>query len=130
MILSTERIGIVVVTDGPDLAGILSERDIIRAIRVHGASALALQTDAVMTKGVVSCGVNDSLADVLAEMSRNTIRHMPVMDDGKVIGLISVRDVLDFQQHMLKADIARRMEDAKALEEAHSNLEKAFEART
>lgn len=129
-ILSTERIGVVLVTDENGLAGILSERDFIRAMSEHGVTALDLSAESIMTGGVVSCTAGDSLADVLAHMSLQGIRHMPVLSGQRVIGLISIRDVLDFQQQMLMADIERRKEDAIALSEAFTNLEAAFEART
>ena len=67
---------------------------------------------------------------MLALMSRHTIRHLPIMNDDRVVGLLSVRDILNFQQQMLIADLARREEDAKALGEAYAALQTAFEQRT
>ena len=84
----------------------------------------------VMTAIVITCLATADLASVLALMSLHTIRHVPVVHDGKVIGLVSIRDILDFQQQLLVADISRREEDAKALREAHAKLEAAFQIRT
>lgn len=128
--MSTQRIGTVLVTDGDRLAGIISERDVIRAMTDHGAGAENLLAENIMTADVVTCSPETGVADVLSEMSQNTIRHMPVVTGDRVVGLISVRDVLDFQQQMLVADIERRKQDAVALTEAHANLTAAFEART
>ena len=129
-ILASERMGTVLVTDEHGLAGIVSERDIIRAISEYGAAAMDLPAASIMHEGVITCTGEDSLAEILAQMSRHTIRHMPVLSHEQVVGLVSIRDILNFQQQMFVADIERRKQDSKALEEAFSNLEAAFEART
>lgn len=129
-ILASERMGTVLVTDEHGLAGIISERDIIRAMSEHGAAAIELPAARIMSEGVITCTGEDSLAEILAQMSSHTIRHMPVLSNKQVVGLVSIRDILNFQQQMFVADIERRKQDSKALEEAFSNLEAAFEART
>jgi signal transduction histidine kinase len=83
-----------------------------------------------MTVEVITCAVTEDIANVLALMSLHTIRHVPVVDADRIVGLLSVRDLLDFQQQMLIADIDRRKQDAAALREAHARLEKAFRRRT
>lgn len=129
-ILSTEQVGTVLVIDDQGLAGIISERDVMRIMAEQGAKAVDLRADRIMTERVTTCTPEASLADVLAQMSRHAIRHMPVLAGQRILGLISVRDVLDFQQHLLMADIERRKEDEAALREAYNNLESAFKART
>jgi len=129
-LLSAQNIGTVLVIGEKGLEGIISERDMISAFsRFGGASEDRCAAD-VMTATVITCLATADLAGVLALMSHHTIRHVPVVHDGKVVGLVSVRDILDFQQQLLIADIARREEDTQALREAHAKLEDAFEIRT
>ena len=129
--LSAEQVGTVLVIDDQGLAGIISERDIMRIMAEHGPKAVDLRADRIMTEHVITCTPEAGLADVLAQMSRHQIRHMPVAGGGRrILGLISVRDVLNFQQHLLMADIERRKEDEGALRDAYNNLESAFKART
>ena len=129
-LLSTEQIGTVLVIGNDGLEGIISERDIIEAVsRFGNAAANKLAAD-VMTSTVITCPVTAELADILALMSKHSIRHVPVTEDDGVVGLVSIRDLLDFQQQMLLADINRREQDAKDLQKAHKKLEAAFETRT
>ena len=116
--------------EGGALAGIISERDIIRAFATRGASIGQLRAEDLMTKQVLTCAPETSLPDVLALMSTNGIRHLPVVRGHELVGLISVRDVLDTQQQLLIADFERRKKDSEALREAHVRLEKAFAEKT
>ncbi len=94
-LLSTKRIGTVVVSaDGASLDGILSERDIVREIGKRGAIVLDDPVSALMTKKISTCGPNDSALDVLEMMTNGRFRHMPVMEDGKMLGLISIGDTV------------------------------------
>ena len=94
-ILSEKRIGTVVVSsDGNALDGILSERDIVRELGRHGVSLMAEPASAIMTAKLVTCGSSDRADDVLAKMTEGRFRHIPVVDDGKMIGLISIGDVV------------------------------------
>jgi len=94
-LLSTHRIGAVVIrgTAGR-LAGILSERDIMRAISEHGAEALALPVGQVMTREVVTAGEDESIAGIMERMTSGKFRHLPVVSGGKLIGLVSIGDVV------------------------------------
>ncbi len=94
-ILSEKRIGTLVVSksDGA-LDGILSERDIVREIGRHGVSLMAEPVSKIMTSKLVTCGSGDTADGVLAMMTKGRFRHMPVMDDGAMIGLISIGDVV------------------------------------
>ena len=129
-LLFTEKIGTVLVIGDAGLEGIISERDIIAALSRFGKSTTDKLAVDIMTAAVVTCPVTEDPANMLALMSRHTIRHLPIMNDDRVVGLLSVRDILNFQQQMLIADLARREEDAKALGEAYAALQTAFEQRT
>jgi CBS domain-containing protein len=94
-LLSTHRIGAVLIRGaGGRLSGILSERDIMRAISEHGATALTLPVGQVMTRNVVTCGEDDSIASIMERMTEGKFRHMPVLSKGELIGLVSIGDVV------------------------------------
>ena len=94
-LLSTHRIGAVVINGaGGRLAGILSERDIVRAVSDHGADALTLSVGQVMTRNVMTCGEDDSIADIMEKMTSGKFRHLPVLNNGKLVGVVSIGDVV------------------------------------
>lgn len=94
-LLGAHRIGAVVIRGaGGRLAGILSERDIVRAISEKGAEALALTVGQVMTRNVATCGEDDSVASIMERMTAGKFRHMPVMAKGELLGVISIGDVV------------------------------------
>ena len=94
-LLSTHRIGAVIIRGaGGRLAGILSERDIVRALAEHGAAALDLPVGQVMTRNVATCGEEDIVASIMERMTAGKFRHMPVVENDKLIGLISIGDVV------------------------------------
>lgn len=94
-LLAAHRIGAVVIRGaGGRLAGILSERDIVRALAEHGAGALALPVAKVMTREVETCGEDDSVAAIMERMTAGKFRHLPVTSDGRLVGLISIGDVV------------------------------------
>jgi CBS domain-containing protein len=97
-ILAEKKIGAVVVigggTEGDAVSGILSERDIVRAIAAQGEKALGKQASDFMTENVVTCGLHDSNDDVMQIMTGGRFRHVPVVEDGKLAGIISIGDVV------------------------------------
>ena len=94
-LLSAKRIGAVIVSpDGAQLAGILSERDIVRELGRRGAACLDDKVEALMTRDVVSCVPGDRTNDVLQRMTDGRFRHMPVMQGDQMVGLISIGDVV------------------------------------
>jgi CBS domain-containing protein len=94
-LLVAHRIGALVIRGaGGRLAGILSERDIVRALAERGAAALGLPVGQVMTREVETCGENDSVASLMERMTAGKFRHMPVVEQGRLIGLISIGDVV------------------------------------
>jgi CBS domain-containing protein len=94
-LLAQHRIGAVVVTGaGQRIVGIVSERDIVRALAKEGASALDLPLTEVMTRKVVTCACSESIADLMERMTGGKFRHLPVVDDGQLVGIISIGDVV------------------------------------
>ncbi len=94
-LLSEKRIGTVVVSaDGETLDGILSERDIVREMGKRGITCLTEPVSVMMTSKLVTCKPSDTAIEVLEVMTNGRFRHLPVMDDGKMIGLISIGDAV------------------------------------
>ncbi|MGR3837124.1 MAG: CBS domain-containing protein [Cognatishimia sp.] len=94
-ILAEKRIGTVVVSaDGKAAVGILSERDIVRELAKRGASCMSDSVDNVMTANPVTCGLGDSADSVLERMTEGRFRHMPVCEDGEMVGLVTLGDVV------------------------------------
>ena len=93
--LSTRRIGSVLVLDGEgSVAGIVSERDLVRALASHGAKAMELEARQVMTRDVVTCDPDDSIDQVMQTMTSGRFRHLPVVRHGELLGLVSIGDVV------------------------------------
>jgi len=108
--MSMRGIGSLVVT-GPDdeLIGVVGERDVVRAIDHHGARFEELRVRDVVNQSVATCAVNDDLSEVMRRMTATRSRHMPVLEDSKVVGLISIGDVvkhrlgeLELETHVLR----------------------------
>ena len=98
-LMVTENIGALVVTDvvlteGSTVVGMLSERDIVRALITSGQDVLKMPIEKLMTKKLISCGPDDELADVMEKMDRYGIRHLPVLEEHTLVGVLSVRDVI------------------------------------
>lgn len=94
-LLAARRIGAVVILGaGGRLAGILSERDIVRTIAEQGAQALSLPVSQVMTRNVATCSEDDDIATIMERMTEGKFRHMPVVVKGQMIGLVSIGDVV------------------------------------
>lgn len=94
-ILSEKRIGTVIVSSNGETAdGILSERDIVREIGARGAGCLTHEVSSLMTSKLVTCSAKDQADEVLKKMTEGRFRHMPVIEDGKLHGIISLGDVV------------------------------------
>ncbi|WP_306249671.1 CBS domain-containing protein [Parvularcula sp. IMCC14364] len=94
-VLGEKNIGAVVVTDGDgSVCGILSERDVVRHMSRSGPGILTAAVDDYMTKNVVTCTRDADLQDVMEIMSKRRIRHLPVVEDGKLVGIVSIGDVV------------------------------------
>lgn len=93
--LSSRRIGAVVVSsDGKEVQGILSERDVVRELGRRGPACLSDAVHRVMTAKVVTCGRSDEAHEVLQKMTDGRFRHLPVVEAGQMVGLISIGDVV------------------------------------
>ena len=93
--LRAKNIGAVVVsTDGRHLQGIISERDIVQALAGHGEAALAMTAADLMTRAVVTCPPSESVTYLMRIMTRRRIRHIPVIEDGELAGIVSIGDVV------------------------------------
>jgi CBS domain-containing protein len=106
-VLSERKIGAVLVMNEGRIEGILSERDIVRVLGERGARVLDEPVSAVMTRKVVSCRESDTVGGLMEMMTLGKFRHLPVVEDGKVVGLISIGDV-----------VKRRVQEYEAEQEA------------
>ncbi|WP_407151820.1 CBS domain-containing protein [Bradyrhizobium sp. ORS 86] len=93
-LLGERKIGAVLVMDQDRMEGILSERDIVRVLGQRGAAVLDEPVSAVMTKKVVSCRETDTVSGIMEMMTTGKFRHLPVLEGGKVVGLISIGDIV------------------------------------
>ena len=109
--LTERKIGaVVVVDDARKVLGILSERDIVRAMAERGEGAMAQQVAAIMTRKVVQCRESSSVNEVMEIMTNGRFRHLPVEVDGKLGGIVSIGDVVRRRIE----EIEREAEDMKA----------------
>ncbi len=104
-LLAEHKIGALVVSDdGVRVAGIVSERDIVHHIAHQGASTLDQPVSAIMTDQVVCCGRDDTVESVLETMTRRRFRHAPVLEDGKMIGIVSIGDIVKARMDDVEAE--------------------------
>jgi CBS domain-containing protein len=96
-LLGERKIGAVLVMNGGRIEGILSERDIVRVLGERGAGVLDEPVSAVMTRKVVSCRSADTVAAIMEMMTLGKFRHLPVLEGEKVVGLISIGDVVKWR---------------------------------
>jgi CBS domain-containing protein len=93
--LISRNIGALVVTeDGGGVDGIISERDIVHALTDRGAGLLSVKVAEVMTRRVITCEPSDTIEKLMAEMTNRRIRHFPVVQDGRLCGIVSIGDVV------------------------------------
>lgn len=98
------KIGALPVMDGDDLQGIVSERDMFRAVYQNRKSALNIKVGDIMTRDIVIGFLDDDVENVLALMTKNRFRHLPIMDHQKLIGIISIGDVVAAKTTKLKVE--------------------------
>ena len=103
--LKLKRIGAFVVSqDGSTVLGIVSERDIVYGLAEHGPKLLALPVSEVMTSQVVTCTPEDNVTAIMARMTRYRVRHLPVVQDGKLAGIVSIGDVIKYRLDELEME--------------------------
>ncbi|MGH3633482.1 CBS domain-containing protein [Mycobacterium sp.] len=101
------NIGAMVVV-GPDgVVGIVSERDIVRQLHTHGASVLSRPVSKIMTTVVSTCSKTDTVDSLSVVMTEKRVRHVPVLDNGKLIGIVSIGDVVKTRMDELEAEHAQ-----------------------
>jgi len=106
--LSARRVGSVLVLQDNEVIGVISERDVVRAMAQHGAAALTMEVRRIMTADVVTCDPDDTIEQVMMTMTRGRFRHLPVMRHGDLLGLVSIGDVV-------KARLTETQVEAEAL---------------
>jgi len=93
-VLASENIGAAVVVAGGQLVGIFSERDYTRKVVLKGRHSESTRVEEIMTKNVVCVTPRTKTRDCMALMSEKSIRHLPVVEDGRVVGMVSIRDIV------------------------------------
>jgi CBS domain-containing protein len=102
-LLAQRRIGAVIVTGADDrVAGILSERDIVRVLAERGAAVLSESVATVMTRKVLTCNETETVSVIMERMTTGKFRHLPVVDQGKLVGVISIGDVVKWRVHEIE----------------------------
>jgi CBS domain-containing protein len=110
-LLAARRIGAVVIT-GADrrIVGILSERDIVRTLAEKGAHALNQPIAEVMTRKVITCGVGETVPEIMERMTVGKFRHVPVVEQGRLAGIISIGDVVKSRVQQMEQESAALQE--------------------
>lgn len=104
-LLAEKRIGAAVIL-GADrrLAGIISERDIVRVLAERGAAVLDEPVNRTMTRKVESCNESETVSQIMQRMTEGKFRHMPVVDQGQVVGVVSIGDVVKYRLHEMERE--------------------------
>lgn len=102
--LGEHNIGAAVVTDDERLIGIVSERDVVRRLRDRGAELLSAAVAEIMTADVLTCAPGDTVDQLAEIMTERRIRHMPVTEDGRLVGIVSIGDVVKSRISQLETD--------------------------
>lgn len=105
--LAEHKIGALVMADeGQRVIGIISERDIVRVMAAHGAAALQDPASRHMTRTVVSCTRRDSVDELMEIMTRGRFRHVPIVEDGRLVGIVSIGDVVKHRMAEIEREAA------------------------
>lgn len=92
--LTRHRIGAVVITQGERIRGIVSERDVVAALAANGPGALDLPAEECMTQDVTTCTPSETINELMQTMTEGRFRHIPVVEDGRLAGIVSIGDVV------------------------------------
>jgi CBS domain-containing protein len=104
-LLAQRRIGAVLVRGGRgEVAGILSERDIVRALAERGVAALNERVEKVMTRDVFTCVESDTVAHIMERMTTGKFRHVPVVEKGRLVGVVSIGDVVKHRLEQMEEE--------------------------
>ena len=99
-----QNVGALVVTSGKAVLGLISEREIVHAFSRYGESATSMPVKEIMRYGVITVSPEESVSRVMQLMTRHRIRHMPVLRDGKIAGIISIGDVVKHRLDDLESE--------------------------
>jgi CBS domain-containing protein len=102
--LAEHNVGALIAVDGDRVVGIVSERDVVRRIAEQGPAVLDASVDTIMTTSVVSCSSGDAVDSIAETMTERRIRHMPVIDQDELVGVISIGDVVSSRIRQLETD--------------------------
>ncbi len=102
--LAEHNIGAMVVAGPDDVQGIVSERDVVRQLHTHGASVLSRPVETIMTSVVSTCSKEDTVDSLTLLMTENRVRHVPVLENGKLIGIVSIGDVVKTRMQELESE--------------------------
>jgi CBS domain-containing protein len=105
-ILAEKRIGALPVLEGAAIVGIFSERDVLHCIRKYGAAAMDLVVRDVMTADVIFADRNESAIGALSLMTKRRIRHLPVVEEGKLVGFVSIGDLVKYRIDKIESEAA------------------------
>jgi CBS domain-containing protein len=106
-LLREKRIGAVVVSrDGQSIDGFVSERDLAYSLGQHKGDLHAMPVSAIMTKNVITCAPDDNVVKVASTMHQRNVRHLPVVEGNRALGMISIRDVLNLRVDELQREAA------------------------
>ncbi len=103
-LLHARRVGAMIVVDGEAVVGIVSERDIVRVVAEGGAGALARPVDSCMTRDVVFASPSETIDSLLSRMTDRRIRHLPVLRDGRLAGIVSIGDLVKYKISEVEAE--------------------------
>ncbi len=106
VILAERKIGALPVVRGSELAGIMSERDIIYCLKSDGAAVLDWPVERIMTAPAITVEPDSEVMSALSLMTRRRIRHLPVVEDGAIIGIVSIGDLVKYRMDKIEADAA------------------------
>lgn len=108
-LLTNRRIGVALVCDGGACVGVLSERDIVLGLAKHKGAALTMPVRALMSSPVVTCDPRDRVKDVMSVMTERRIRHLPVVAENSLVGMVSIGDVIKHRlaEKQLEAAVMR-----------------------
>ena len=105
-VLRQHRIGALLVVQDGRIEGVLSERDVVRAIGNHGAAALGHLVTSAMTSPVITCAPGDTVASAMSLMTERRFRHLPVVEQGTLVGMVSIGDLVKHRIEASEAEAA------------------------
>ncbi|MEP4377723.1 MAG: ATP-binding protein [Alphaproteobacteria bacterium] len=130
-LMAMEKVGtVIILEDDGTPKGLMSERDFVRIFETHGRDAIDLPVCDLISRKLITCDEDATLDDVLSLMSDNGIRHLPVERNGKLVGMVSARDVLDAQHHVMQQIMKRKQQAYELVLSSKQRAEQADRQKT